>query len=185
MRRQATELILQELSDTLPAIDDAEFSAFVDALLVPGRRVLLMGVGRVMISLKAWVKRMKHLDVDINYVGDETELPVRPGDLVVIGSSSGESKLPAAIAQIAKSLGASVAYIGCTPDSTVAKLADLRVLLRGRTKFAAPNEYPSRQPMSTLFEQQLYLLGDVVALEIMARRGWAENDIKHRHANLE
>ena len=185
MRQQATAQILKELCETLPAIDDGEFSAFVEALTIPERRVLLMGVGRVMISLKAWIKRMKHLDIDINYVSSETEMPVAPGDLVVIASSSGESKLPLAIAHIAKELGATVAYIGCTPGSTVGQLADLRVILLGRTKFAAANEYPSRQPMSTLFEQQLFLLGDVIALEIMNRRGWTEADIKHRHANLE
>lgn len=39
--------------------------------------------------------------------------------------------------------------------------------------------------MSTLFEQELFLLGDVVALEVMERRGWTENSIKDRHANLE
>lgn len=185
MRRQATELILKELSDTLPAIDDEEFSVFVGELMAPGRRVLLMGVGRVMLSLKAWVKRMRHLEIDINYVGDETEMPVGPGDLVVIGSSSGESRLPVMIAELAKEAGAAVAYVGCTPDSTVGRLADLRVLLRGRIKFAAPGEYPSQQPMSALFEQQLFLLGDVAALEIMSRHGWTEADIKHRHANLE
>ncbi len=185
MRQQATQLILKELCETLPTIDEEEFSTFVDELLVPQRHVLLMGVGRVLIALKAWVKRMRHLDIDINYVGDETEMPVGAGDLVVIGSSSGESHLPAEIARIAKNLGASVAYIGCTRGSTVDQLADRRIILKGRTKFASTNEYPSLQPLSTLFEQQLFLLSDVVALEILNRRGWTESDVRHRHANLE
>lgn len=184
-RVESTQLILKELADTLPTIEDAQFDALVDALLVPGRRVELMGVGRVLISLKAWVKRMKHLEIDINYVGNETEPPVRPGDLVVIGSASGESKLPVAIARIAKDKGAQVAYVGCTPGSTVDQLADIKLYLKGRTKFPNGNEYPSKQPMSSLFEQELYLLGDVIALEVMDRRGWVEEDIKDRHANLE
>ena len=185
MRRAATGLVLRELSDTLPAIDDAAFSALVDELIVPGRRVLLMGVGRVLISLKAWVKRLRHLEIDINWVGDETEPPVRPGDLVLVASASGESALPVAIARIARDLGARVAYLGCTPGSSVDKLADLRLLMRGRTKVPTPGAYPSRQPMSTLFEQELYLLGDIVALEVMERRGWTEEDVRDRHANLE
>lgn len=184
-RQEATELILKELSETLTTIDDEQFSAFVDELMIPERRVLVMGVGRVLISLKAWVKRMKHLGIDINYVGDETELPVSERDLVVIGSSSGESKLPVAIAKIAKNIGCTVAYVGCTKGSSIDELADVRLMLKGRTKFASAEEYPSKQPMSTLFEQQLYLLGDVVALEIMARHGWTEEDVKHAHANLE
>lgn len=185
VQNQATELVLKELSETLPAIDEDEFSSFVDELLVPCRRVLVMGVGRVLISLKAWVKRLKHLDIDINYVGDETELPVGPDDLVVLGSSSGESKLVVEIGRIAKSIGAHVVYVGCTLGSSADQLADSRLILKGRTKFPTPNEYQSEQPMSTLFEQELYLLGDIIALEVMDRRGWSETDIKDRHANLE
>jgi 6-phospho-3-hexuloisomerase len=39
--------------------------------------------------------------------------------------------------------------------------------------------------MSSLFEQQLYLLGDIIALDVMERNGWTEADIKAHHANLE
>lgn len=185
MRSKLTELVLDELSSTLPTVDDGQFDALVDALTVPDRRILVMGVGRVLISLKAWVKRMRHLDMDINYVGDETELPVGPGDLVLVASASGESKLPVAIAKIAKGLGVTLAYIGCSPGSSVDRLADLRLVLPGRTKLPGSHNYPSLQPMSTLFEQELFLLGDVVALEVMERRGWTEDSIKDRHANLE
>lgn len=185
MRSELTELVLDELSSTLPTVDDGQFDALVDALTVPDRRILVMGVGRVLISLKAWVKRMRHLDMDINYVGDETELPVGPDDLVLVASASGESKLPIAIAKIAKDLGTELVYVGCTPGSSIDMLADVHLILPGRTKFAHPNGYPSLQPMSTLFEQELFLLGDVVALEVMWRRGWTEDSIKDRHANLE
>ena len=106
-------------------------------------------------------------------------------DLLVVASASGESKLPVALAKIAHNLGVTIAYVGCTPGSTVDSLANLRVIVPGRTKFAGPNNYPSLQPMSTLFEQELYLLGDVIALCIMEHNGWNEDSIKDRHANLE
>ena len=183
--RDSTALVLKELGETLPSIDEGQLDCLVDELMVPGRRVLVMGVGRMLISLKAWVKRLKHLGIDINYVGDETEMPVRANDLVLIGSSSGESRLPAEIGRIACEKGADVFYVGCTPGSTIDSLASHRLLLRGRTKFAGPGEYASKQPMSTLVEQELFLLGDIVALEVMGRMGWTEKDVKDRHANLE
>lgn len=185
MSAQSAGLILEELGATLPRIDEQAYAAFLAELTKPGRRVLLMGVGRVMIALKAWVKRLSHLDIDLNFVGSENEQPLHEGDLLVVGSSSGESALPAAIAKIAKRLGADVAYVGCSPQSTIAAMADVKLILYGRTKFAAETEYPSKQPMSTLFEQQLFLLGDVLALDIMQRHGWTEADIKAHHANLE
>lgn len=123
--------------------------------MTPNRKVLCIGVGRVLISMKAWVKRLLHLGVEINYVGAETEGAVGPGDLVLVVSSSGESIVPVQIAKKAKSVGASVFYIGCTPGSSVDKIADDRLFLKGRIKFSGDDEVISVQPMSTLIEQQL------------------------------
>jgi len=184
MVKDFREIILNELSLSLERIDETEFQHFIQQLIRP-RRILVVGVGRVLISMKAWVKRMVHLKLDINYVGSETEMPVGEGDLLIAASSSGESAIPAAIARIAKQKGAEVAYIGCSQDSTIAHMADYRILMAGRTKFNREGEFASVQPMSTLFEQQLYLLGDIISLEIMRENGWSEEDIKNRHANLE
>ncbi len=184
MLAQYTELILDELAQSLRRIDNAQLDRFLEELIMP-RRVLCVGVGRVLISMKAWVKRMVHLSIDIDYVGSETERPIGKGDLLIVASSSGESVFPVSIARIAKQKGAAIAYVGCTKTSTCAMLADFCVLLPGRTKFAQSGEFASRQPMSTLFEQQLYLLCDILTLEIMGKKGWSEADIKDRHANLE
>ena len=154
-------------------------------LLRSNQKVLCVGVGRVLISLKAWVKRLVHLGIDINYVGSETEPPVGPGDLLIVASASGESIFPVAIAKKAKMLGTNVAYIGCSPDSTIAQVADICMILKGRTKFSGEDDKASIQPMSTLFEQQLYLLGDIIALDIMEMNNWDESHIKENHANLE
>lgn len=180
-----TELILRELGETLPTVDENQLHTLVDEICIADRRIYVMGVGRVMISLKAWVKRLKHLAININYVGDETEMPLRPDDLLIVGSSSGESVLPKEIARIAKKLGGKIFYIGCSSHSTIACEADFHLIMKGRTKLKRPDEYQSSQPMSTLFEQQFYLLGDVVALMVMKKRNITEEDIKDCHANLE
>ena len=179
------EVIVKELSDSMACINEGQLDALIAELTQPNRRVLCVGVGRVLISIKAWVKRLRHLDIDINFVGAESEEPIGSGDLLLVASASGESLFPVAIARKARSLGAKVAYVGCTVPSTASELADLTVLLKGRTKFSSPDDPVSIQPMSTLFEQQLYLLGDVIALELMDRNGWSEEYVKSRHANLE
>ncbi len=184
MLNDSRQTVLNELSLALARIDVCEFEFFIGQLMQP-RRILVVGVGRVLVSMKAWVKRLVHLELDINYVGSETEMPISEGDLLIAASSSGESVFPVAITQIAKHQGAYVIYVGCSPDSTIAGIADCCLLLAGRTKLNRTGEFMSVQPMSTLFEQQLYLLGDMIALEIMKKKGWSEEDIKHRHANLE
>lgn len=185
MVRAWQETILEELNQAMAQLNPKELDALLAAMTVPGRRVLCVGVGRVLISMKAWVKRLRHLDIDLNFVGAESEEPIGAGDLLLVTSASGESVFPVEIAKKAKSLGAEVFYIGCTVPSTASQLSDGIVKLAGRTKFALPGEIRSIQPMSTLFEQQLYLLGDVLALELMARNGWDEAYVKSRHANLE
>jgi 6-phospho-3-hexuloisomerase len=179
-----SRLVLGELEAALGKVSPDEFEAFLDEL-IKERRILVVAVGRVLISMKAWVKRLCHLGLDINFVGSETEGPVGKGDLLIIASSSGESVFPVGIAKIAREKGAVLLYLGCSPESTAAKLADKIVLLTGRTKFAKPGEFNSAQPMSTLFEQQLYLLGDIITLELMRIKGLDEAAVKSRHANLE
>lgn len=185
MKQRWDKIILRELSDAFDALDEAQVERLIDELLKPGRRVLCVGLGRVLISMKAWVKRLRHMNIDLNYVGAESEEPIGKGDLLIVASASGESLFPVAIAKKAKQLGATVLYLGCTPTSSADELADLHVLLRGRTKFTPADDPVSIQPMSTLFEQQLYLLCDMITLEIMDRLGWDEKTVKERHANLE
>ena len=185
MKRRWHEVIIQELSQAMDKLDDSQLDTLIEAMTRPGRRVLCVGVGRVLLSMKAWVKRLRHLDIDLNFVGAESEEPIGPGDLLLVASASGESLFPVAIARKAKQLGAEIIYIGCTIPSSASELADHVVRLAGRTKFSRPEDPVSVQPMSTLFEQQLYLLCDAITLEIMDRRGWDEAYVKSKHANLE
>lgn len=185
MKKVWQNVIIEELRAAMAQLQEDQLDRLIEAITVPGRRVLCVGVGRVLISMKAWVKRMRHMEIDIDYVGSETEEPIGPGDLLLVASASGESIFPVQIARKAKSLGASIFYIGCTQGSSADQLADDRVILAGRTKNSGQTGFRSVQPMSTLFEQELYLLYDTLTLEIMDRHGWSEVDVKNRHANLE
>ncbi|NLW15589.1 MAG: sugar isomerase [Erysipelothrix sp.] len=182
--KESVNLVLRELDDTLSLLDETQFMNLVTQMK-QSRRVVVVGVGRVMLSLKAWVKRFKHLGIDINYFGSETEASVGPLDLVIVASSSGETIIPKVISAKARELGAKVFYIGCTPDSTVGKIANYHLILQGQTKLKLETEYKSKQPMSTLIEQQIYLLGDILTAYMMRTEGIKETVVIQRHANLE
>ena len=94
MKQRWDKLILRELSAAFDALDETQVEALIDELLKPGRRVLCVGVGRVLISMKAWVKRLRHMNIDLNYVGAESEEPIGRGDLLIVASASGESLFP-------------------------------------------------------------------------------------------
>jgi 6-phospho-3-hexuloisomerase len=178
------QLILGELETALSAVDASQAEAAAEALSA-ARNVFVIGVGRVFLSLQAFAKRLNHLQVRAFPVGSIDEPPIGEGDLLVVGSGSGETIVPVAIARKAKSLGAPILYIGSNMSSTIAGLADLALRIPCRTKLCRADEISSAQPMSSLFEQALFLTCDCLCLMVAKRRGIDPAVAAAAHANLE
>lgn len=176
--------IVSEISDAMSRVDAQDVEALVDAILAADR-VFVVGVGRVKLALEGIAKRLAHLGIDTVVVGQVTEPAITAADLLIVGSGSGESVFPVAIAAKAKQLGAAVAHIGANPNSTMREHAALFVRLPVQTKLGLPGEVPSTQPMTSLFEQCLLLLGDAIALMLVERSGTPLHDLWRHHANLE
>lgn len=182
---ETCDTILGEIGTALAAVDETQVQDLLAALL-DAEQVFVIGVGRVMLSLQAWAKRLNHLGVPTHCVGDINEPAITEHDLLIVGSGSGESAVPVAIAGLARKHGARVAHIGSNPDSSLAPITDVFVRIPVRTKLGLPGEIRSRQIMSSLFEQSLYLFGDAVAMLLARRKGLADMKRLWRfHANLE
>lgn len=178
------EVVLTELGTVLSAIDEKQVNKFVE-LLNDSRRIFFVGVGRVELSLLAFVKRLNHLGIGATYVGAIDEPAIGKDDLLVVGSGSGETAVPVAIARIAKKLGVNIVHIGSNVNSTVSDMAGLTIRIPCRTKLALADEIDSRQPMSSLFEQSLLLFLDIVAMLIIEKNNIDWRNLWHTHANLE
>lgn len=178
------ELILNELNTALSSIKAEEVELLIEAIL-HARRVFFVGVGRVLLSLEAMAKRWAHLGIDTHIVGEITEPAITAEDLLIVGSGSGTTLFPAGIAQKAHSLGAKVVHIGSNPNSPLKDTAAFMVRIPVRTKYYLADEIDSSQPMTSLFEQTLLLLGDVVAKMIIDRQGLDLKGLWQYHANLE
>ncbi len=118
-------------------------------------------------------------------MGEITEPAITPNDLLIVGSASGESLFPVAIAKKAKALGAKVAWIGSNQESSAAGLADYIVRIPVQSKLGRPDELKSIQPMTSLFEQSLLLYGDALARVIADRKSLDLKGLWQYHANLE
>ncbi len=182
--REKSGLILNECNAVFSRIDPASVERLVEEIL-KADKVFLVGVGRVLIALQAAVKRFNHLGIPAFYVGQIDEPPITAGDLLIVGSGSGESLYPVAIVQKAKKLKARIAYIGSNPDSTIKQNSDLFVRIPVPSKVSVEDTVISQQPMTSLFEQCLFLLGDVLALMIMEKMRLGKDDLNLKHANLE
>lgn len=180
----ASAQVLDELRRALSAVDPDAVLRYIE-MLEDARKVFFVGVGRVLLSLEAIAKRYAHLGIDTVVVGQITEPAITPEDVLVVGSGSGETMFPAGIARKAKSLGARVIHIGSNPNSGLRPVADLFLRIPVESRAKAPDEIHSRQPMTSLFEQSLLLLGDVTAMMMVRDRGIELDKLWAFHANLE
>ena len=179
-----SDLVINECHLALDKIDEASVDQFIDAVL-EAEKVFFIGVGRVMLSLQAIAKRFSHLGVDTYCVGQITEPAITEKDLLIVGSGSGESLIPVAIASKAHELGVKIAYIGASPESRIKKISDYFIYIPVSSKIKTENIIESSQLMTSLFEQSLFLLGDVMAQLIVDKKGIDTKTLWQYHANLE
>ncbi len=181
---ETAALVLSELKTSLDAIDPESVEKLI-AAVEAADQVFFAGVGRVMLSLQAIAKRWAHLGIRTHLVGEITEPAITKNDLLIVGSGSGTTLFPAAIAQKAHQLGAKVVHIGSNPNSPLREIAEFMVRIPVRTKYYLEDEIDSEQPMTSLFEQTLLLLGDVIAKMMIDRRKLDMKALWQYHANLE
>ena len=181
---ESCKLVLNEVENACSKVDNEQIEQLISAI-ISSRKVFLVGVGRVMLSLMAFCKRLNHLGISAHLVGDINEPAITSDDLLIIGSGSGETAFPVAIANIARKYNAKIAHIGSNPQSSIAPLADVFVRIPVSTKLNLPDEIKSEQIMSSLFEQSLYIVCDTVCYMICKRNNTDIKSLWEFHANLE
>ncbi len=178
------EMILQECAAALKAVDPEVVEQYLD-LIQKAEKVFFVGVGRVMLSLQCIAKRYAHLGIRAVIVGQITEPAITNRDVLIVGSGSGETLFPSAIAKKAKGYGAKIIHIGYNPQSGLREIADLFVRIPMAGKNRTEGDVRSVQPMTSLFEQALLLFGDATAMMLIERNKIDINYLWAYHANLE
>ncbi|MGN1307184.1 MAG: 6-phospho-3-hexuloisomerase [Faecousia sp.] len=183
--QQTCDAVLDELRRTLASIDPNALERLTDEILA-AEQVFFIGVGRVLLSLQAICKRLAHLGIKAHYVGEITEPAITKNDLLIVGSGSGGSLFPLHIAKKARNtVGCKIVHIGSNPNSEMKDICDFMVRIPVRTKFYLEDEIDSCQPMTSLFEQSLLLVGDILAKLIIERQKLDMKGLWQYHANLE
>lgn len=182
--RKSLAIVLTECQATLELVNPDAVEKFVE-LLLSSNRIFFVGTGRVLLSLRSIESRLRHVGFETYHVGQTGEPPISKNDLLVVGSGSGESIFPVAIAFKAKEIGVQIVHIGSNPGSKLREIANLFVRIPAATKLALAGEVPSKQSLTSLFEQCLLLYGDVVAQMLIDRKRLTPEALWQRHANLE
>lgn len=178
--------VLEELERTLRSIDAAALERLARDMMRAGK-VFFVGVGRVMLALEGACKRFSHLGLSAHCVGDITEPALTDEDLLIVGSGSGASLFPLGIAKKARRVapGSTIVHIGSNPESEMRGIADYMVRIPVRTKLYREDEIESCQPMTTLFDQSLLLMFDILAKIMIEENGLDMKSLWRMHANLE
>lgn len=195
--RRSMASIARYILEAVGKISVDQVNRAVDLLLEAyreRRKVLVMGAGRSGLVGRAFAMRLLHMGYSVNVLGDTIVPPIGKGDIVVAISGSGKTRLIVTAAEAAKSVGARILGITSFPDSPLAQLCEVVVVVPGRTKVAKEEDYFMRQilgiheplaPLGTLFEDTVMVFLDGLIVELMERLGLNESDLEKRHANIE
>lgn len=176
--------ILEEIGDALNKIKNSDVQQFLEEIQ-NANKVFFVGVGRSLLSLKSVAKRLAHLGIETYIVGETIEPAINEKDILIVGSGSGESIIPLNIAAKAKQFDARVIHLGANSRSSMKKYTDFFVSIPVNTKYQSSEKIKSIQPMTSLFEQTLLLLGDTLALMLIKKQNMDTSNLWRYHANLE
>lgn len=193
--RDAYREIMRSVGKSIDLLNPRDTARLLDLLVRErNRRILIIGVGRSGLIGRAFAMRLMHLGFNVYVMGETITPAIGRGDLVIVISGSGTTKLAVTAAQIGKEVGAKVVAITSFPKSRLGRLADYVVQVRGRTKIAKETDYFTRQitgvfeplaPLGTIFEIACTVYLDSLIPELMQRLGLTEQELKQQHATIE
>ena len=173
---------LEELKTNIAQIDQEQVNALIQQIL-SANKIYVAGAGRSRLMLQAFAMRLMHLGFKAFVVGEIATPAAEEGDLVIMGTGSGETESLVVMAQKVKKIGAILATITIYPNSRVGSQADLVVQINGKSGKVATTK-TSVQPGGNLFEQSMLILLDCAIISIAEICNIDTNKFK-RHANLE
>ena len=188
---------IEEIVDNVCAVsaetDEKSIMAMMD-ILTSSKNVFLLGQGRSGLVARAFAMRLMHLEIGVYVVGETITPAIDDDDCLLAISGSGETSYIISTAKIAKKRGAKIVAVTSYSDSTLGKMADLVIHIKGRTKVDSEKNYIKRQmngkhlslsPLGTLFEVSTLIFLDALIAQLMDKMGKTEDDLKRRHTVLE
>lgn len=176
------EIMKKSVRDVLDNIESAEESLDektideFENIIKDAKNVFVTGAGRSGLAAKAFAMRLMHLGVSAYVVGETISPAIYGGDCIVVISGSGETNTIVSAAKIAQKRGATVLAVTSYPDSTLGKLADCSLIVKGRTNKEEDDEnymkrqihgnYTSLTPLGTAFELTTLVFLDGIVYEL-------------------
>jgi 6-phospho-3-hexuloisomerase len=173
-----------EIAAAVQAIDPDAFAGFV-AEIAAAARLVLYGVGREGLMMRALAMRLYHLGLDAHVVGDMAAPPVGPGDLLIVSAGPGGFSTVLGLIGVARAAGARTACVTAQPAGDAPRSCDRVLVIPAQTMANDRAGATSVLPMGSLFEGAQYLTFELLVLALRDRLGVAPDAMRARHTNLE
>jgi 6-phospho-3-hexuloisomerase len=149
-------------------------------------RIFGCASGRSGFILRGFLMRLMHLGFNVYFVGETITPRLRPTDLLMVMSGSGETAQPREMQRRANAVGARTLALTTHRESTIGREAQVVLIIPGTTKLSRTQETASVQCPGSLFEQATFLFLEAVVLVLYQRRLDHDQDkILDRHTDLE
>lgn len=167
------EIDLNQVKEMIDVIENSE-------------SIFVMGAGRSGFIAKAFAMRLMHLGYNVYVVGETVTPRIGKNDVLIAISGSGETTSVVNISRKAKEIvNSKIIAVTNNKNSTLAKLSDVVVLLKGKIKTERNEEIAKIAPLGTMFELTAMIFLDAIIAELMAIKHLTEKDLEAKHAVLE
>ena len=185
MEAKTLQIITNELYKYGKLIKEDEVKEVVE-LCQKANRIFIAGAGRSGFCARGFANRMMHLGFTVYFVGETTTPSIQEGDLLIVGSGSGNTASLVSNAKKAKDQGAKVATLTMFPENKIGSMADAIIKIPGVTeKCADQNEGGSVQASGSSFEELCWITYDAMVMDLMKITNQTDQDLFKRHANME
>ncbi len=190
---EAIDEIIDNVKDVSREVDGERINEMLD-MLISAKNVFIIGLGRSGLVARAFAMRLMHLGISVYVVGETITPAINSKDCLLAISGSGETSFIISTAKISRKRNAKIIAVTSYEDSTLGKLSDLIIHVKGRTKIDSEKDYIRRQingkhqplaPLGTLYEVSTLIFLEGVIAELMNKMGKTEEDLKKRHTVLE
>ena len=179
------ETELAELAAVTARIDPADVTRACEMITEAGR-IVLYGCGREGPQMRGFAMRLHHLGRDVAMQGDMAAPPVGPGDLFIASAGPGELATVTALMRMARDAGAKVLFLTAEPGTPAVALASAVLTIPAQTMARDQGAgATSVLPMGSVYEGALFVLFEIMVLELRDRLGETPGTMRARHTNLE
>ncbi|MCS4541871.1 MAG: 6-phospho-3-hexuloisomerase [Euryarchaeota archaeon] len=191
------QIAMDEISEHLKKVAQEIDTTKVDEMIstiISASRIFIFGAGRSGLVGRAFAMRLMHLGFQVFVIGETVTPSMKKGDVLIAISGSGETSSVVQAVQVANKIGSKIIGITSNIDSVLGKLANVVILVKGRTKLDVDKNYVTRQilgqrqplsPLGTLFEVSVLVFLDGIIAELMEKLGKTEKDLKEMHPIVE